>query len=450
MRIAWCTPYTPRSAIGQFSARVVSALRDDHGALVDIFYPAGAGGRRWPDPGQPLGSDAPGVLTAYDRVVYNLGNHRAYHGQLLTLMPSIPGPVILHDVSLLDLLLPELLTMDPPRLRSRLRRHLGSVKGEQLAEVVLTDPTWSTLADTIESNSVLPLVLGGATAVVTHSRYAAELIRRHYLGDVAVLPLPLLHAPMPAPAASALAPVIDDRSIILQAGSLNSNKCIAEIIRAFALAGIKDRAQLVVCGYGTPRHVEELRREADNKGVGDSVHVLGAVSDSELAALRRRAAVATVLRHPSTEAASAVLLDSMACGLPVITVDATHYAELPPDTVARVPVPPLATDIAPVLRQWVDHPEAAKSVGTRGREHVEISHTVENYAAGLLAFLEGVGALGRRQGLVNDLAATLSRAGFGPEDDINHSVAAAVHEMFSPIPRMAAEIYGPPERNGGC
>src|SRR5690349_2746833 len=109
MRLAWCTPFTPMSAIGQFSAQVVAAIRESLDVDVDLFYPAKAGGRTFPDKGEELGSDPESVLSDYDAVVYNIGDNPDNHGALVSALRVVPGLVVLHDVSLINLVVPYLL-----------------------------------------------------------------------------------------------------------------------------------------------------------------------------------------------------------------------------------------------------------------------------------------------------------------------------------------------------
>ena len=93
-------------------------------------------------------------------------------------------------------------------------------------------------------------------------------------------------------------------------------KGVPELLRAFARAGLADRAQLVLVGDGGLRPGYE-RLAADLLPPGAAVFA-GRVGDRELVRLYRSSA-ATVL--PSTtkeEAFGVVLIESMACGTPVV------------------------------------------------------------------------------------------------------------------------------------
>jgi glycosyltransferase involved in cell wall biosynthesis len=445
-RLAWCTPFTPASAIGQFSAQVVNALQAP-GWQVDLYYPAKAGGRTWPVTGSELGADAASVLAGYDAVVYNIGDNPVNHEAFVAVLRKVPGLVVLHDVSLFHLLVPYLVSGPEHEVLEEMERWYRDAGVALVTEMRADLETVLARPEILDQFPMLELALSNAHGVVTHSHYAAELVRRRYAGDVWTLPLPRTighgHDDVALPAE------IDERPIILQAGMPNRNKHIPAVIEAFELAGLADRAQLVVCGYGSIKDYDRLESLVSAKGLGASVHLLGRVDDGTLDALRRRACIATVLRYPFGEAASAVLLDSMAYGIPVVTVAGGHYAEVPDDTVARVPVPPRPGDIAPILRRWVDNPAAARQIGLRAAEYVATEHTPEHYARAIVDVVEELGAFPRRRRLADILSSTLQNLGFEPDSPIFTAVADSASELLSPEPVNARIIYGPSHESDG-
>lgn len=440
MTVAWCTPFSTPSAIGQFSAQVVAAMRDSLGWDVDIFHPEGAGGRSVPDSGFVLGADAEQVLGGYDHVVYNIGDNPANHAAQMRLLRTVPGLVLLHDVSLIHLLLPDLVHGPEDAARAEFVRWYGAEAAVAAAALRADELKFVRDPDNIRRYPMIEPVLEHAPAVVTHSHWAADRVRDAYAGDVWVLPLP--REPLADPQSTEL-PGIDDRLIILQAGVPNRNKHIDAIIEAFDEADIADRAQLVVCGYGTDEAFEELQEIVAQRSLEDSVHLLGRVDDDVLDELRRRALVSTVLRFPFGEAASAALLDAMSYGHAVLTVDGGHYAEVPDETVERIGVPPTAADIAAVLRAFVDDPDAARALGERAAHFVATEHTAVIYAEAVAQILTQSGGFFRRRDLVDMLARTLHSLGFGTQDAITATVAQDAYELFSGEPVVAQEIYPP-------
>jgi glycosyltransferase involved in cell wall biosynthesis len=371
--------------------------------------------------------------------VYNIGDHAPYHGQLVALSREAPGVLVVHDLSLSNLMLGELLAMPPSTRAWQLRRWYGDA-AEEAAEGILADPAhWATEDDNPLKFPLIEFAVADALGVVTHSEYSAANLRPRYAGDVWRLPLPALHFG-DAEVDEVELPMLDDRQVILQAGVLNPNKCVPAVIDGFEAAHIADRAQLVICGFAERPALARLNKDVKARGLTDSVHVLGPVSDATLHSLRRRASIATVLRDPCIEAASAVLLDSMAYGLAVVTVNSGHYVEVPADCVARVPVPPKAVDLAAIFRTWVDDPALAAEIGARATAYVDAEHTPQVYADRMADVLRLAGSYPRRRALAIDLAATLDRLGFAPDDEITEVVADTATELFGGEPRRAREL----------
>ncbi|WP_084614735.1 glycosyltransferase [Nakamurella lactea] len=440
MNIAWCTPFSSHSAIGRFSALIVASIRERLGWNVDLYFGEGTGGRTQPDSGTALGADAAVRLARYDHIIYNIGNHYRNHADILSLTASVPGIVILHDVSLIHLMLPILLSNGPTNLKAELAAYYGA-DGEAMAGEMLADPSsWADDPENVLKYPMLDAALATATAVITHSDFAAEIVRQDYAGDVWRFPLPALHFGDDELMEDGL-DFLDDRLLMVQAGSLNPNKCIETVIDAYDKSGVAQRAQLVICGFGSSARVRELRRDVRRRGLDESIRVLGQVSDRTLHALRRRADIATVLRDPSTEASSAVVLDSMAYGLAVITVNSGHYAELPADSVARVEVPIRVDEVGMRLVDLVGDLTAMRAMGERAKQYISREHTADRYADDLAGMIEEVGAFGRRKDLATRLAATLTRVGLGGEDEIVDVVARSAHEILSPRPNRAEVIY---------
>lgn len=444
MRIAWCTPFSEQSAIGEFSALVVSALRGLDGIEVDIWYPRGSGGRTTPDRGRELAHDWVSALREYDSVVYQIGDHAKFHGPLLAAAAQVPGVVVMHDVSLVHLFFPMLIGTTRDELKEMFRRL--APEHPEASSAFARDPfAWAWSARTTVNFPLTELAMHDARAVVTHSRFAASLFRDRYLGDISVLPLPALHRPQ-ANSGARLPPVDPDRPLVLQAGTLNENKCIDEVIAGFERSQSRSSAQLVICGHGPQEEIVRLRNRARHLIADGDAIVLGSVSDEALDALRQRALVSMVLRHPSTEASSAVLLDSMAYGSAVVAVDAGHYAEMPGDTLRLVAAPPDPDEIAAVIDSLVFNEDSARALGSRAAAHVTREHTPEAYARALVPILRRAGAVVPRNWLVEEIAQAMVRTGFGTEHSLGSLVTETAMELFGGTPRRPEALGAQPRR----
>ncbi len=444
MRIAWCTPFGEKSAIGEFSALVVSALRELEGIEVDIWYPRGAGGRTTPDRGRELNHRSVPALREFDAVVYQIGDHVKYHGPLLAASAVVPGVVVMHDVSLVHLFFPMMIGMTRDELKELFRR-LAPDHPDAAADFARDPSAWAWSANTGVSFPLAELAMHDARAVVTHSHFAATMLHDRYLGDISVLALPILHRPE-AHSGARLPPIDPDRPVVLQAGTLNTNKRIDEVIAGFERCQARSIAQLVICGHGPQEEIDRLRHRARHLIADGDAIVLGTVSDEALDALRQRSLVSMVLRHPSTEASSAVLVDSMAYGNAVVAIDAGHYPEMPADTLRLVAAPPDPDEIAAAIDSLVLNERAARALGSRAAEHVARQHTPEAYARGIVPILRRAGAVIPRNWLIKEVAEAMIRTGFGAEQLLGSVVTETAMELFGGTPRRPEALRTQPRR----
>ncbi len=125
-------------------------------------------------------------------------------------------------------------------------------------------------------------------------------------------------------------------SYVLYVGVLDPNKDLHTLIRAMARTSLAFRGahQLIIAGP-TNWFRPVLEDEADRAGIGDRVRFLGFVPDSVLPALYSAACVSV---SPSPlEGFGLPVLESMACGTPVIVVDSGALPEVAGEAALRVP-----------------------------------------------------------------------------------------------------------------
>lgn len=110
--------------------------------------------------------------------------------------------------------------------------------------------------------------------------------------------------------------------VILAAGRLVAEKNFQDLLVAFARLRNGMQARLVICGEGPFR--DELERRVAELGVQDAVELLGFRGD-----LWRRMKASDVFVHPSSfEGQPNVVLEAMACGVPLIVSDIPAHREL--------------------------------------------------------------------------------------------------------------------------
>jgi glycosyltransferase involved in cell wall biosynthesis len=208
-------------------------------------------------------------------------------------------------------------------------------------------------------------------------------------GEAVVLPYlfdtaPYLELPGTAPAAEAFPAVNTDRPKVLFLSRLHYKKGIERLIDAMALLrpqGID--AQLLIAGPAAPAYEATVRQRITAAGLDDQAALLGLVSGVTKTSLYQAADLFVL--PTSQENFGLVLLESMACGTPVVTtkgVDIWQEIETGGALIASAEPQELASAIGDCLkdrarcrargeqsRQWVlDRFDPTRL----GREYIEL------------------------------------------------------------------------------
>ncbi len=161
-------------------------------------------------------------------------------------------------------------------------------------------------------------LLVAADAVVGQSRNTVGHVDSIYRvkRPVTLIPLGIERPPTVGGVARAEFGLPEDAFVLVTVGRLVARKATAQLVRALGAAQAA-RAHLLVVGDGPDR--AEIRRAADELGLGGRVHLLGQVTDeTKYRALACADAFASTSQH---EGFGLVFLEAMAFGLPVICYD---------------------------------------------------------------------------------------------------------------------------------
>jgi hypothetical protein len=195
MRIAWFTPFSTRSAVGDFSRHVTAALAQH----VDVDI--------WTADSVPLfdtdlrvvrfraDDDLEAGLGDYEVVVYNMGNYPPFHREIHKVSIRHPGIVILHDRVLHHLFVLGIWSREggsvDPIYFSRMAAYYG-VDGARVAAGSVSgarQAVWERDEEVVN----YPLdeeALQRALGAVTHSEEHARSIQSRWLGPVRALQHP--------------------------------------------------------------------------------------------------------------------------------------------------------------------------------------------------------------------------------------------------------------------
>jgi glycosyltransferase involved in cell wall biosynthesis len=145
------------------------------------------------------------------------------------------------------------------------------------------------------------------------------------------------------------------------------NYNIDTVLRAFALLREqRPQAQAVLHLLGGGPDEAALKALAAQLQLGESVRFLGRVGDASMISMLQRSRVS--LSVPGSDATSVSLLESMACGLPVIASDLPANRQWIEPTSGLLVPPRDAEALARQLVRLHDEPAFARAQGQRNRE----------------------------------------------------------------------------------
>jgi glycosyltransferase involved in cell wall biosynthesis len=236
-----------------------------------------------------------------------------------------------------------------------------------------------------------------ADRVIADSQATAEDVTRFYgvpRERIRVVPLGVDPIFRPVDPAATLARLgLDDRPYVLFVGKMTKRRNIPALIEAFADAD-DGRHRLVLAGENTSG--VDLEGIAHRLRLDDRFRFLGFPPDEDLVALYSGA---TLVVYPSLrEGFGLPIVEAMACGAPVLTVDASAMREVAPPGTAFLARGVKADELAGPLRAALEDPAGRAEVAEAGRRNaaryrweVTAAQTLE-----ALAELVGEGApLGR-------------------------------------------------------
>jgi glycosyltransferase involved in cell wall biosynthesis len=134
--------------------------------------------------------------------------------------------------------------------------------------------------------------------------------------DVGLIPLGIERPPSIAHSSRAMFGIAEDAFVVVTIGRLVARKATTQLVDALAASALPN-AHLLIVGDGPDR--EAIERRAQERGVGERVHLLGQASEMEKhAALACADAFVSTSQH---EGFGLVFLEAMAFGLPVLCYD---------------------------------------------------------------------------------------------------------------------------------
>jgi glycosyltransferase involved in cell wall biosynthesis len=346
MKIAWFTPLNRRSAIGQYSARILEELIRTEQVVVyvsdtdraDACWPVNAS-LAFLSTIEP--EKLPHILSTYDCVVYNMGNHLGYHRHIYEASLRYPGVVIIHDVVLQHFFSGYFLEFQrdwDPYIRHMAYAH--GRDGEELAQLIRAgreEPVWN--GGEAVKYHLAKLAVRRKYGVIVHSHFAQRTLE-----PIATAPVKKINFPEPnisnwlprSPRARRTAP--GEKIHLLTFGMVNRNKMVDLVIDTIGSNEfLKHHVVYTVIGaveseqYGNT--IDEIIRK---HGLESSVRLLGAQPDEVLIESLLAADIVVNLRYPYLGESSWSLLEALFAGKPTIVWRHGYYDEFPDKVVRKV------------------------------------------------------------------------------------------------------------------
>ena len=366
-RIAFVSPLPPApTGIAAYTSRLLEALRDTGGPVVDAFCDGPTPGQRAPDGVELFHARSLGVVEAarggYDAVVYALGNSH-HHLGALGMLRRRRGVVLAHDVRLTNLYLHE--HGDPALPPGGLARTIRSMYGESMPDHLGAGGAVDG-AD-LERFGLLMAreVVAASDAFLVSSHMAAELaaldVGTALAARIAVLPFAVDTpsaerggdldgfsndaAARPAALAGPVGrgwgsgpDVAGGRAVVAHFGIVDPAKEPELLLDAFCVARARHPGLLLAyVGPVSAAQAGALARRCAERGVEQDVVVTGGLGSAAYAGWLERATVAVQLRRTTNGEASAAVGECLASGVATIATDVGWIRELPDGAVARVP-----------------------------------------------------------------------------------------------------------------
>jgi glycosyltransferase involved in cell wall biosynthesis/SAM-dependent methyltransferase len=404
-RIAMWTPLPPQeSGVADYSGELVPFLAQ--WADIELFVDSGF------EPSARMADafrvyhhsafDRRFTLKGFDLVMYQMGASH-FHVFMAEGVTKWPGVVVLHDLTWSHVLYHLRGTGSLSRnFRKTLSRLEGPAAVRDFERIKKTGPgaRHEALEGFLTSNPMLGEIVGTSRAVIVHYPDAKRELEARYPGSkVSWFPMgvkdPIAGVGDSVPALRERHGLSADAYVIGIFGIAHSVKRIEVVLEALARLQLPDRsgsddrpqhnAQLVIVGAFTSREYEaRIRTRALELGLGQSVHVLGRVSDREWDELLVACDVVVNLRYPFRKQMSATLMRAIAAGKPVAVTKLEEWAFLPTSFCAFVPVGDSeASVLASFLETLASDPRKREEMSRAAREyyleHATLWRMSENY-----------------------------------------------------------------------
>ncbi len=394
MRIAYFSPLLPdASGIADFAEELLPELAKH--MEIDIFC-------RIPPENPAINKsfkvysfqdiENPEIRERYDHLVYQSGNNVRFHGELLEMFKKYPGILEIHDFAMHHYLAESTYAKGDYEAYVAAMAYCHGKRGEMTARRFLAGEVMAPWENDALRYSVNKYLVDKATAVITHSDMAKQMLRA-VCPDKPIVNIPL-HTPdlLEHPKAYLKecreALHIDGNLLVLGSfGYATRAKRIQEIIEALSLyrkqGGMPFHYYIVGKVEDMDVVPEKLARE---RGIADRVTVTGF---TDLASFKQYMGACDIcfnLRYPTQGESSASLHRILGMGKPAIVSRIGSFEEYPDDIVYKIShdhneIQGILKAIETLAKDRQELEKRGRAAIAFAREHCSLKKNARRYAA---------------------------------------------------------------------
>ncbi len=392
MRLAYFSPLPPlRSGIADYSEELLPRLACH--AEIDLFIDDGF---------HPACSIANhfnvhnhrrflslASRSAYDTVVYQIGNNPQYHAMIYRMALESPGVVVLHEYVLQHLIQGMTLNAGDPEGYVEAMRYCYGRTGTRLARLMVD----TGVEVDVWAYPLFERLVDASLGLIVHNDYtrkrvlasrpqAKVFLVKHHLS---LRGLPAAQDATSQARSSLGLP--QDILIIGAFGHITPQKRIELSLRAFArLREAFPQVLFVVVGEISPYY--DLRLPDD---LTEGVIFTGRVTIEDFLQYMAAVDFAVNLRYPQAGETSGSLIRLMGLGKPVIVSNVGSFSEYPDDCCVKVDIAEGEGDmLLAMMRALSVDDELRHHIGTNARRYIRAHHSLQQSAQGYADAIEEI------------------------------------------------------------
>lgn len=310
-----------------------------------------------------------------DRILYHFGNS-TYHAHMFDLLEKIPGVVVMHDFFLSSILA----QLEYSENNNVWTRALYDSQGyaavyDRFHEADITDVIWKYPANIN--------IIKEAYGVIVHSKSTCSLAQKWYGKNSTnyFATVPLLRYPctkIDKEQARRILGISDNEFVVCVFGLLGKTKLNHRLIDVWKQSSLSNNTscRLFFVGQNDPDlYGQGLVNSIKDKNLAAQIIITGWVTPEDYKYFLASADCAVQLRTLSRGETSAAVLDCMNYGVPTIVNTNGSFADLPDNTVWKIPDAFSDEDLRTALETLWKNDNQREQLCTRAREEILANHS---------------------------------------------------------------------------